>query len=80
MVKVKISNFSIDSSVPNSLPELDAKGFIIKTWKDDQTFEQKTIKEDYIILMSESEYREKIASKSGRKSNPLMMNFEEYGD
>lgn len=80
MVKVKISNFSIDSSAPNSLPELDAKGFIIKTWKDDQTFEQKTIKQDYIILMSESEYREKIASKSGRKSNPLMMNFEEYSE
>jgi hypothetical protein len=78
MVKVKISNFSIDDSVPSSLPELEAKGFIIKTWKDDQTFHQKTIKDDYIILMSESEYREKIASKIGRKSNPLMVNFEEY--
>jgi len=78
MVKVKISNFSIDSSIAGSIPEIEVKGFIIKTWKDDQTFDQKTIKEDYTILMSESEYRDKIASRSSRKSNPLMVNFEEY--
>lgn len=78
MVKIKISSFSIDSSVPNSLPEVEARGFIIKTSKDDQTFDQKTIKEDYLILMSELEYRDKIASRTTRKSNPLMVNFEEY--
>jgi hypothetical protein len=78
MVKVKISNFSIDNSAPNSLPELEAKAFIVKTWKDDQTFDQKTIKNDYIILMSESEYRDKISARAGRKLNPLMVNFEEY--
>jgi len=31
-----------------------------------------------MILMSESEYKEKLISKSSRKSNPLLVNFEEY--
>ncbi len=78
MVKIKVSNFSIDDTLIGTLPELEIKSFIIKTSKDDQTFEQKTIKEDYLILMSELEYREKVASKSGKKSNPLMVSFEEY--
>jgi len=78
MVKIKVSNFLIDNTSNGTLPELEIKSFIIKTSKDDQTFEQKTIKEDYLILMSELEYREKIASRSGKKSNPLMMSFEEY--
>lgn len=78
MVKIKVSNFLIDDTSNATLPELEIKSFIIKTSKDDQTFEQKTIKEDYLILMSELEYREKIASRSGKKSNPLMMSFEEY--
>ena len=78
MVKIKVSNFLIDSSINGTLPELEIKSLIIKTWKDDQTFEEKTIKEDYLIIMPESEYRDKIASRSSRKSNPLMVNFEEY--
>ena len=78
MVKIKVSNFLIYSSENGTLPELEIKSIIIKTWKDDQTFENKTIKEDYLIIMPESEYRDKITSRSGRKSNPLMVNFEEY--
>lgn len=78
MVKVKISNFSINESNIGALPELELKSFIIKTDKDDQTFSENSIKNDYIILMSESEYREKLVSKSSRKSNPLLVNFEEY--
>jgi hypothetical protein len=78
MVKIKVSNFLIDSSVNGTLPELEIKSIIIKTWKDDQTFEDKTIKEDYLIIMPESEYRDKITSRSSKKSNPLMVNFEEY--
>lgn len=78
MVKVKISSFSIDESNIGASPELELKSFIIKTSKDDQTFSENSIKNDYIILMSESEYKEKLISKSSRKSNPLLVNFEEY--
>jgi hypothetical protein len=78
MVKVKVSSFSIDESDIGASPELELKSFIIKSNKDDQTFSENSIKNDYIILMSESEYKEKLISKSSRKSNPLLVNFEEY--
>jgi hypothetical protein len=78
MVKIKVSNFSIEDKNNGMLPELEVKSFIIKSDKNDETFSEKSIKNDYLILMSETEYRDKIASKSGRKSNPLMVNFEEY--
>ena len=78
MVKVKVSSFSIDESSIGASPELELKSFVVKTNKDDQTFSENSIKNDYIILMSESEYREKLISKSARKSNPLLVNFEEY--
>jgi hypothetical protein len=78
MVKVKISSFSIDESNIGASSELELKSFIVKTSKDDQTFSENSIKNDYMILMSESEYKEKLISKSSRKSNPLLVNFEEY--
>jgi hypothetical protein len=78
MVKVKVSSFYIDESNVATLPELELKSFIIKTNKDDQTFSEDSIKNDYMILMSESEYRERLVSKSARKSNPLLVNFEQY--
>jgi hypothetical protein len=78
MVKVKVSSFLIDESNGGALPELELKSFVIKTSKDDQTFSEDSIKNDYMILMSECEYREKLISKSSRKSNPLLVNFEQY--
>lgn len=78
MVKVKISEFSIDEKAQGYLPELDLKSFIVKTEKDDNTFSSETIKGEYLVIMSESEYRNKINSRAGRKSNPLMVSFEEY--
>ena len=78
MVKVKISSFSIDESNIGASSELELKSFIVMTSKDDQTFSENSIKNDYMILMSESEYKEKLISKSSRKSNPLLVNFEEY--
>ena len=80
MVKIKVSNFLIEDKNTGTLPELEIKSFIIKSDKSDETFSEKSIKNDYIILMSETEYREKMNSKSGRKSNPLMVNFEEYAE
>jgi hypothetical protein len=78
MVKVKVSSFSIEESDIGSCAELELKSFIVKGQKDDITFSKNSIKNDHIIIMSESEYREKLISKSARKSNPLLVNFEEY--
>jgi hypothetical protein len=78
MVKVKVSELSLNSANNGVLPEVEFKAFVVKNCKDDETFSDKSIKNDYIILMSETEYRDKISSKAGRKSNPLMLNFEEY--
>lgn len=79
MVKIKVSNFLIDSSKPSSeLSELEIQALIINQTKGDETFEKKSIKDDYLILMSEFEYREKMSARSAKKLNPLMLNFEEY--
>jgi hypothetical protein len=78
MIKVKISSFSIDESNIGASSELELKSFIVKTDKDDQTFYENSVKGGYTIIMSESEYKEKLLSKSTRKLNPLLVNFEEY--
>ena len=78
MIKVKVSNFSIDESNIGASAELELKSFIVNSSKDDQTFSENSIKDGYTIIMSDSEYKEKLISKSGRKSNPLLVNFEEY--
>jgi hypothetical protein len=79
MIKVKVSSFSIDESNIGASSELELKSFIINSSKDDQTFSEIfSIKGGYTIIMSESEYKEKLISKSTRRSNPLLVNFEEY--
>jgi hypothetical protein len=78
MIKVKISSFSVDESNIGASSELELKSFIINTSKDDQTFSENSIKDGYTIIMSESEYKEKLISKSTRRLNPLLVNFEEY--
>jgi len=78
MLKIKISEISTDDTKSGSLQELEIKSFIIKKDKDDLTLSSETIKGDYLVLMSESEYREKMTARSAKKLNPLMLNFEEY--
>ena len=78
MIKVKVSSFSVDESNIGASSELELKSFIINSSKDDQTFSENSIKNEYTIIMSESEYKEKLISKSTRRSNPLLVNFEEY--
>ena len=78
MIKVKISSLSIDESRTGASAELELKSFVINSSKDDQTFYENSIKDGYTIIMSESEYKEKLISKSTRRSNPLLVNFEEY--
>lgn len=80
MIKVKVFSFSIDESNIGASAELELKSFVMNSSKDDQTFSENSIKDGYTIIMSESEYKEKLISKSTRKSNPLLVNFEEYGD
>jgi len=78
MLKLKVSEISIEEPTVGSFHELELKSFIIKKDKDDSTTNSETIKGDHLVLMSESEYREKLISKSSRKSNPLLVNFEQY--
>lgn len=78
MLKLKVSEISIEEPTVGSFHELELKSFIIKRDKDDSTTNSETIKGDYLVLMSESEYRNKMSARSGKKSNPLMVNFEEY--
>lgn len=78
MIKVKVSEFFIEEKTQGYMPELELKSFIVKTDKDDVTLSSETVKGDYIVIMSESEYRNKMTARSGKKSNPLMINFEEY--
>jgi hypothetical protein len=78
MIKVKISSFSVDESNIGASSELELKSFIVKSDKDDQTLSENSVKDGYTVIMSESEYKEKLISKSTRKSNPLLVNFEEY--
>jgi hypothetical protein len=78
MIKVKISSFSVDESNIGASSELELKSFIVKTDKDDQTLSENSVKDGYTVIMSESEYKEKLISKSTRRSNPLLVNFEEY--
>lgn len=78
MLKIKISEISIEEPVAGRLQELELKSFIIKKDKDDLTISPESIKGDYLVLMSETEYRNKMAARSGKKSNPLMITFEEH--
>jgi hypothetical protein len=78
MLKLKISEISIEEPSIGSFHELSLNSFIIKRDKDDSTISSETIKGDYLVLMSETEYRNKMSARSGKKSNPLMVNFEEY--
>lgn len=78
MLKLKISEISAEESSIGSFPELELKSFIIKKDKDDLTLSPESIKTDYFVLMSETEYRNKMSARSCKKSNPLMVNFEEY--
>jgi hypothetical protein len=78
MIKVKISSFSVDESNIGASSELELKSFIVKADKDDQTLSENSVKDGYTVIMSESEYKEKLISRSTRKSNPLLVNFEEY--
>lgn len=78
MLKIKISEISIEEPVAGRLQELELKSFIIKKDKDDSTTSPESIKGDYLVLMSETEYRNKMTARSGKKSNPLMITFEEH--
>jgi hypothetical protein len=79
MVKLKISEFSLQGPPSGgSFSELELKSYVIKQDKGDSTTSPETIKEEYLVLMSETEYRNKMSARSGKKSNPLMITFEEH--
>ena len=48
MLKIKVSNFSLDST--GELPELNLNSFIIKAPPEDATLHENSIKNDYLIV------------------------------
>lgn len=76
MVKGSVQSFSV--SVKNSLnSEVNLNIFL------DQVLDKDDLNilfgnNEKIVILTESELNNKIISKSGRKSNPLMLNFEHY--
>lgn len=81
MIRVKISAIEIDppASGAGILDCLKLEGFIVKNNKNsaETEFCKENLESNFIII-SEKEFQEKLASKQGKKSNPLMLNFEEY--
>lgn len=81
MIRIKVSAVEIDQPVSGAgaLDLLKLEGFVVK--KSSNTaqieFSEENLKSNFIII-SEKEFQEKLASKQGKKSNPLMVNFEEY--
>lgn len=76
MVKGLVQNFSVaTSSIMNS--EIDLNILL------DQVLDKSDLNtlfgnSEKIVILTETELNNKITSKSGRKSNPLMLNFEQY--
>jgi hypothetical protein len=79
MVKIKASEIELENEgIKNQFPELKMKGLIINASPGDSTLSSQSVKNNYLVIMTEAEYREKINSRSGKRHNPLMLNFEEY--
>jgi hypothetical protein len=78
MTKLKIYSFSKkEDPKQEMLPAVSIEALVIKE-SDEDTFSQKNISGDHFIIMSEYEYRQKIYNKKSKKTNPLIVNFEEY--
>jgi len=81
MIRIKVSAVEVDqpSSGSGVLDSIKIEGFVVKKGNDtaQSEFSKENLNSNFIII-SEKEFQEKLASKQGKKSNPLMINFEEY--
>jgi hypothetical protein len=76
MVKGSVQNFSI--SVKNSLNSEISLSIFLDQVLDKDDLNILFGNSEKIVILTETELNNKIMSKSGRKSNPLMLNFEQY--
>ena len=80
MTKLKISSYSKqEDPKKEALPFVSLEAFVIKD-TDEDAFSSKNISGQYFIIMTESEYRQKMFGKTSRKTNPLIVNYEEYNN
>ena len=81
MLRIKVSAVEVDQPVAGAgaLDSITIQGFIENRSQDatESEFSKENLNSNF-ILITEKEFQEKLASKQGRKSNPLMVNFEEY--
>lgn len=76
MVKGSVQNFSV--SVKNSLNSEVSLSIFLDQVLDKDDLNILFGNSEKIVILTETELNNKIMSKSGRKSNPLMLNFEQY--
>lgn len=76
MVKGSVQNFSV--SVKNSLNSEISLSIFLDQVLDKDDLNILFGNSEKIVILTETELNNKIMSKSGRKSNPLMLNFEQY--
>jgi hypothetical protein len=76
MVKGSVQNFSV--SVKNSLNSEIILSIFLDQVLDKDDLNILFGNSEKIVILTETELNNKIMSKSGRKSNPLMLNFEQY--
>jgi hypothetical protein len=76
MIKVKISSFLQDQ---NLSPLFSMEGVLLAEVGEPETLVKQKIDNNYYLIITEQEYKEKISKKS-KKNNPLMFKFEEYDE
>lgn len=82
MIRVKITSVEVSDPQPpvDSLlfESIKVEGLITKKQQNtNQEFVEENLKSNY-VLITEKEFNERVLVKASRKSNPLMLNFEEY--
>ena len=76
MVKGHIQKFSLSSS--NNINSEVNFNILLEQALDKEDLKILFGGSEKIVVLTEAELNNKIASKSTRKSNPLLLNFEEY--
>jgi hypothetical protein len=76
VIRATVESISADFNSTEEVVEFELKGYILKNKLTDFTSMLSGSKD--ILLTSDSEQRDLDFQRSRRKSNPLMLNFEEY--
>jgi hypothetical protein len=83
MIRLKISSIDFSEKSPGALEEIKIEGLVGKSLNSSIDKDEiiKAIKEgEDFILLTNKKLIEKVSGRSGKKSNPLMLNFEDYSE